>query len=244
MQFAVAQGLRRADAGLRDSSRLRSRRGCATRASAHGCWPCATTRTRRARSASTPGASSSAPSCCRAPSPARPAPSTCRSSCTSTRASPSARTCRWRRWWAPIVGGMGTLWGPVLGAVVLHTLADLTRNLFGAVPGHQPGDLRRRAGADRDVPAARPRRTSLDAMDSAPEPARTVGRLRRAAGRAIGEPGRDAGTLTGADRPERCGQDHAVRDDLGLPETRQRAGGVRRPRHHRACAAPERARRA
>lgn len=34
-----------------------------------------------------------------------------------------------------IVGGMGTLWGPVLGAVVLHTLADLTRNLFGAVPG-------------------------------------------------------------------------------------------------------------
>lgn len=34
-----------------------------------------------------------------------------------------------------IVGGMGTLWGPVLGALVLHTLADLTRNLFGAVPG-------------------------------------------------------------------------------------------------------------
>ena len=34
-----------------------------------------------------------------------------------------------------IVGGIGTLWGPVLGAVVLHLLADLTRNLFGAVPG-------------------------------------------------------------------------------------------------------------
>ena len=34
-----------------------------------------------------------------------------------------------------IVGGMGTLWGPVLGALVLHTLADLTRNLFGAIPG-------------------------------------------------------------------------------------------------------------
>lgn len=34
-----------------------------------------------------------------------------------------------------IVGGMGTLWGPVLGALALHTLADLTRNLFGAVPG-------------------------------------------------------------------------------------------------------------
>ncbi|RYF43271.1 MAG: branched-chain amino acid ABC transporter permease [Comamonadaceae bacterium] len=36
---------------------------------------------------------------------------------------------------AAIVGGMGTLWGPVLGAVALHVLADLTRNLFGQLPG-------------------------------------------------------------------------------------------------------------
>ena len=36
---------------------------------------------------------------------------------------------------AAIVGGMGTLWGPVLGALVLHALADLTRNLFGQLPG-------------------------------------------------------------------------------------------------------------
>jgi branched-chain amino acid transport system permease protein len=36
---------------------------------------------------------------------------------------------------AAIVGGMGTLWGPVLGAAVLHLLAELTRNLFGALPG-------------------------------------------------------------------------------------------------------------
>ena len=34
-----------------------------------------------------------------------------------------------------IVGGMGTLWGPVLGALALHVLADLTRNLFGQLPG-------------------------------------------------------------------------------------------------------------
>jgi branched-chain amino acid transport system permease protein len=34
-----------------------------------------------------------------------------------------------------IVGGMGTLWGPVLGALALHFLADLTRNLFGQLPG-------------------------------------------------------------------------------------------------------------
>jgi branched-chain amino acid transport system permease protein len=36
---------------------------------------------------------------------------------------------------AAIVGGMGTLWGPVLGALVLHVLGDLTRNLFGQLPG-------------------------------------------------------------------------------------------------------------
>ena len=36
---------------------------------------------------------------------------------------------------AAIVGGIGTLWGPVLGAVVLHILADITRNLFGQLPG-------------------------------------------------------------------------------------------------------------
>ncbi len=36
---------------------------------------------------------------------------------------------------AAIVGGMGTLSGPVLGAVVLQLLAELTRNLFGQLPG-------------------------------------------------------------------------------------------------------------
>jgi branched-chain amino acid transport system permease protein len=34
-----------------------------------------------------------------------------------------------------IVGGMGTLWGPLLGALVLHTLSEATRNLFGQLPG-------------------------------------------------------------------------------------------------------------
>jgi branched-chain amino acid transport system permease protein len=34
-----------------------------------------------------------------------------------------------------IVGGMGTLWGPALGAFVLHALAEATRNLFGQLPG-------------------------------------------------------------------------------------------------------------
>jgi branched-chain amino acid transport system permease protein len=34
-----------------------------------------------------------------------------------------------------IVGGLGTLWGPLLGAAVLHALAEATRNLFGQLPG-------------------------------------------------------------------------------------------------------------
>lgn len=34
-----------------------------------------------------------------------------------------------------IVGGMGTLWGPLLGAAALQLLAELTRNLFGQLPG-------------------------------------------------------------------------------------------------------------
>lgn len=36
---------------------------------------------------------------------------------------------------AAIVGGLGTLWGPVLGALALHLLADFTRSLFGTLPG-------------------------------------------------------------------------------------------------------------
>jgi branched-chain amino acid transport system permease protein len=36
---------------------------------------------------------------------------------------------------AAIVGGLGTVWGPLLGALALHVLADLTRNLFGSLPG-------------------------------------------------------------------------------------------------------------
>jgi len=34
-----------------------------------------------------------------------------------------------------LVGGMGTVWGPVVGAFALHLLSDATRNAFGDVPG-------------------------------------------------------------------------------------------------------------
>ncbi|MCC6609234.1 MAG: branched-chain amino acid ABC transporter permease [Burkholderiales bacterium] len=36
---------------------------------------------------------------------------------------------------APIVGGMGTVWGPLLGAALLHALGETTRNLMGDAPG-------------------------------------------------------------------------------------------------------------
>jgi branched-chain amino acid transport system permease protein len=35
----------------------------------------------------------------------------------------------------PIVGGMGTVWGPLLGAAVLHLLGEATRGLMGDAPG-------------------------------------------------------------------------------------------------------------
>lgn len=35
----------------------------------------------------------------------------------------------------PIIGGLGTLFGPLLGAAVLHAISELTRELIGDVPG-------------------------------------------------------------------------------------------------------------
>ena len=35
----------------------------------------------------------------------------------------------------PIVGGLGTVWGPALGAVVLHLLGETTRGLMESAPG-------------------------------------------------------------------------------------------------------------
>lgn len=35
----------------------------------------------------------------------------------------------------PIVGGLGTVWGPLLGAAVLQLLGEATRGLFAATPG-------------------------------------------------------------------------------------------------------------
>lgn len=36
---------------------------------------------------------------------------------------------------APIIGGAGTVFGPVLGGIVLHSLSEFTRSLVGRIPG-------------------------------------------------------------------------------------------------------------
>ena len=60
---------------------------------------------------------------------------------------------------APIIGGIGTLFGPVLGAVILTLLSEGLTAALGAldidVPGRQAGALRRRARRGDHVHAAR-----------------------------------------------------------------------------------------
>ncbi len=36
---------------------------------------------------------------------------------------------------APIIGGAGTVFGPVLGGIILHSLAEFTKTLVGRIPG-------------------------------------------------------------------------------------------------------------
>ena len=129
---------------------------------------------------------------------------------------------------AAIVGGMGTLWGPVLGAVVLHLLADVTRNLFGELPGINMVIYGAVLVADRDVPAARHRRHRACSVRAAARTAAKGGTvaepllvlqwrlalLRRPAGGAGREPGESRRQPQRADRPQRRGQDHAVRADV------------------------------
>ncbi len=55
-----------------------------------------------------------------------------------------------------VVGGIGTLWGPVLGAIILIPLTELTRSFIGGSGrGVRPDRLRR---ADRADLAGAPRR--------------------------------------------------------------------------------------
>ncbi len=82
---------------------------------------------------------------------------------------------------AAIVGGLGTVWGPVLGALALGLLAEFTRSLFGSLPGLNMIIYGAVLIADRDVRAARP------------AGAGAVGAFAVGAGRAAGAGGGTAG---------------------------------------------------
>ena len=56
---------------------------------------------------------------------------------------------------APIIGGIGTVFGPLLGALVVRSLGEVTKLVDRPRAGTRSGDLRLRAGAGRGVRAAR-----------------------------------------------------------------------------------------
>ena len=145
-----------------------------------------------------------------------------------------------------IVGGMGTLWGPVLGALALHALADLTQPVRRAAR-HQHGDLRRGADPDRDLrraasAAAASRRRGCSAprarwRNDMLQSTGAIHQLRRPEGRAGRQPGGASRQHQRAGRSQRRGQDHAVRAAVGLSAPGPGQGAVRRPGHHRHGAA-------
>src|SRR5262249_23499511 len=59
---------------------------------------------------------------------------------------------------APIVGGVGTAFGPLLGALVVKSLGEVTKLVAGHAPGPRPRHLRQRARAGGRLRAAWHRR--------------------------------------------------------------------------------------
>ena len=104
-----------------------------------------------------------------------------------------------------IVGGMGTLWGPVLGAAVLHALGRSHAQPVRHLAGLEPGDLRRGAGGDRDVHAARPGRARAARCGPVGHEAAVADTLLRTVRRVdrIRRPARGAGREPAPGRPAR-----------------------------------------
>ena len=73
---------------------------------------------------------------------------------------------------AAVVGGLGRLWGPVLGAIILIPISQLMTATLGAGPArrprHRPHHLRRGHHADRGLAA---QRAALAAVGRAGRPA-------------------------------------------------------------------------
>ena len=141
-----------------------------------------------------------------------------------------------------VLGGIGTLWGPMLGAVILIPLTELTRSFIG---GSGRGvDLIVYGAlivADLAGAAARPGRAVLaqaqggGAMTRAPGNPRRLAALRRPRRQQrrldLGRARRDRRP----DRPERRRQVDAVQSDRGRAAADARLDLVRRRGRHRAA---------
>ena len=136
---------------------------------------------------------------------------------------------------APIIGGIGTVFGPLLGALVVKTLGEVDQARDRRCAGPRSRHLRRRADPGRGVRAARHRRPVRRPARAVPSRSRAERRAwlspaarreRLASASAACSPStarrssRDAGPHHRADRPERRRQDHAVRDHHRLPARR------------------------
>ena len=116
-------------AGARSAvRRVDRRRACATRASAAPCAPSPAARRRRERSASTSRATSSRPSWSPRSTPRWPARCS-RTSSASSRRRCSALAMVILSFTMLYLGGIGTTWGPVIGAVIVSMLPEFLRGL-------------------------------------------------------------------------------------------------------------------
>ena len=152
---------------------------------------------------------------------------------------------------APIIGGVGTVFGPLLGALVVKTLGELTKLVAGDAPGLDLVIYGLRAGRRGRVRAARHRRPHFTAASSrcgrsrGARMADALLRVEDISKRFGGLLAVDKASFTAmpgahhrADRAERRRQDHAVLDHLRLPAAERRPHLLRRRRHHRRAAAP------
>ena len=146
---------------------------------------------------------------------------------------------------APIIGGIGTVYGPLLGALVVRTLGELTKLMTGHAPGldlviygcvlvlvvaFAPRGI---AGVFDGVRRALRQdgaRQWLRSCACRTSRAASAGCSRSIAPRSPSmRPDRRAG------RPERRRQDHAVRHHHRIPARPRRSHALPGRRHHRRC---------
>ena len=129
-----------------------------------------------------------------------------------------------------VVGGVGTLWGPLVGAALMIPLSEFTRIQFGRHGQRRGSPHLWRAAHDRGgLPADGSGRARSGGGGGADGSARAGGRdqaLRRPGGQQQRELRGGRGGDPGAHRPERRGQEHALRADHGLLPADERGGST------------------